>query len=156
MSSDPNSLAHMQEESVQILEVRAGDGERPLTVTAAVTSSASSAIFTALSEQFDRRRAQPLQEAADVAALREEAALAERFEPLAAGRAHAVLSLTESELHACLLGLTAYADRMDGDHYQPPELRERLAVIAGVVPVLWDANAAAAEVAAAAAPLSAR
>ena len=144
----------MQEESVQILEVRAGDGERPLTVTAAVTVPASQAIFTALTEQLDRRRAQPLLEAGDVLALREENALAERFAPLAAGGAHAVLSLTEAELHACLLGLTAYADRMDGDHYQPPELRERLAMLSGVVSVLWDANAAAA--AAAQAALSAR
>ena len=140
----------MQDESVQILEVRAGDGERPLTVTAAVTSDASQAIFTALTEQLDRRRAVPCDDAADVVALRDEAALAERFEPLAAGGAHAVLSLTEAELHSCLLGLSAYADRMDGDHYQPPELRQRLGVISGVVAVLWDANAAAAATAEAA------
>lgn len=137
----------MQAEFIQILEVRAGDDERAVTITGAVTGDASRAIFTALSEQLDRRRREPLDGADDVLRLREEAALAERFEPLAAGGAHAVLSLTEPELHACLLGLTAYADRMDGDHFQPLELRERLGVIAGVLAVLWDAIAAAANVA---------
>lgn len=140
----------MQEESVHILEVRAGDGDRPLTVTAAVTGSASRAIFTALSEQLDRRRAEPLDEADAALRLREATALAERFEPLASGGAHAILSLTEAELRSCLLGLNEYADRMDGDHYQPPELRERLEVIAGVLAVLWDANAEAAAAAEAA------
>jgi hypothetical protein len=32
---------------------------------------------------------------------------------------------------------------MDVDGFQPPELRERLQVIAEITPVLWDANAAA-------------
>ncbi|MGA9856606.1 MAG: hypothetical protein WBQ18_02020 [Solirubrobacteraceae bacterium] len=140
----------MQDQLVQILEVRAGDNERALTITGAVTGDASRAIFTALSEQLDRRRRDALDGADDVLQLREETALAERFEPLAAGGTHAVLSLTDAELHACLLGLTAYANRMDGDHYQPPELRERLGVIAGVLAVLWDANAAAANIAEAA------
>jgi hypothetical protein len=54
------------------------------------------------------------------------------------------MRFTESELRACLLNLTAYAERVDGEHFQPVELRERLEVIAQITPVLWDANASAA------------
>ena len=49
----------MQENPVQILEIRAADGERPVTITAAVTADASRAICTALSEQLDRRSREP-------------------------------------------------------------------------------------------------
>ena len=41
---------------------------------------------------------------------------------------------------------------LDGEHFQPAELRERLEVIAQITPVLWDANATAA--AAAGGPLT--
>ena len=134
----------MQETPVQILEVRAGDAERGVTITLAVGEPASRAIFTALAEQFDRRRRTAMETVDEVLALREQAALVERFEPLAAAGAHAVVSFSESELRTCLLDLTDYADRVDGEHFQPAELRERLRVIAEITPVLWDANAAAA------------
>jgi len=104
-------------------------------------------MLRALSEQLDRRRRTEIDAVEDVLALREQAALVERFEPLAAADAHAVVSLTESEVRGCLLELTAYADRVDGDHFQPSDLRERLAVLAEITPTLWDANAAAAEAA---------
>jgi hypothetical protein len=54
------------------------------------------------------------------------------------------VSFTESELRGCLVELTAYTDRVDGEHFQPNELRERLAILAEVTATLWDANAAAA------------
>jgi hypothetical protein len=134
----------MQETPVQILEVRAGEGERSLTITAAVTAEASRAIFTALSEQLDRRSREPTTSVEDLLAVREQMTLVERFELLASAGAHAIVRLSETELRTCLLELTDYVDRVDGEHYQPLELRERLRVIALITPVLWDANAAAA------------
>jgi hypothetical protein len=134
----------MQETPVQILEVRAGDGEGPVTITAAVTADASRAIFTALSEQLDRRRRVPTSSVEDVLVLREPIALVERFEPLATAGEHAIVCFSDSDLRACLLELTTYADRVDGEHFQPVDLRKRLEVIAQITPVLWDANATAA------------
>jgi hypothetical protein len=134
----------MEHPPVQILEVSAGSSVRPVTITLALGERASRAIFTALSEQLDRRRAVAADTVADVLALREESALVERFEPLAAAQAHAILSLSEAELRSCLVELTAYGDRVDGEHFQPRELRERLGLIAEMTPALWDANAAAA------------
>jgi len=138
----------MQETPVQILEVRAGEGERPVTITAAVTADASRAIFMALSEELDRRRREPTASVEEVLALREQIALVERFAPLASAGTHAIVQVTESDLRACLLALTDYADRVDGEHFQGVDLRERLQVIAQVTPVLWDANATAAAAAA--------
>lgn len=141
----------MQDHPIQILEVRAGglavraDGEdRAVTITAALSSRAGQAIHAALSEQLDRRRAELVESAEDILALREQAVLVERFAPLAAAEVSAVLRFTAGELRGCLLNITEYADRVDGEHYLPVELRERLAVLAQVTPVLWDANAAAA------------
>jgi hypothetical protein len=135
----------MEENPIQVLEVRAGDASRPTSVTAALTADASREICTALSEQLDRRRQEPTGSAEDVLSLRDHAALVERFKPLAAAGAHAVVSFSHSELRACLLELTRYTDRVDGEHFQPPDLRERLQLIAEVLPVLWEANARAAE-----------
>ena len=118
-----------------------------MTITLAVSGGASQAVLTALSEQLDRRRRTEIDTVDEVIALREQTALVERFEPLAAADAHAVVSLTDSELRGCLLELTAYADRVDGEHFQPSELRERLAVLAEITAALWDANAAAADAA---------
>ena len=134
----------MQETPVQILEVRAGEGERPVTITAAVTADASRAIFMALSEELDRRRRDPAASVEEVLALREQTVLVERFEPLASAGTHAIVQVTESDLRACLLALTDYADRVDGEHFQAVDLRERLQVIAQITPALWDANATAA------------
>jgi hypothetical protein len=139
----------MQETPVQILEVRAGEGERPLTITAAVNADASRAIFTALSEQLDRRRREQTASVEDVLALREQTALVERFAPLANAGAHAIVQVTEADLRTCLLALTDYTARVDGEHFQPVDLRKRLHVIAQITPVLWDANATAAAAAAA-------
>jgi hypothetical protein len=134
----------MQEHPIQILEVRVDAQDRAVAITAAVTADASSAIFVALSEQLDRHRRQPTESVEDVLVLREQQSLVERFAPLASAGAHAVLRLTDSELRACLLDLTAYTARVDGEHFQPAALRARLEVIAQITPVLWDANAAAA------------
>jgi hypothetical protein len=134
----------MHDDPLQILEVRADGGQRPVTITAAVTGDASRAIFVALSEQLDRRRAAPTASVSDVLALREQTALAERFAPLATAGAHAVVQFTDSELRACLLDLTGYTDRVDGDHFQPVELRERLRVTAQITAVMWEANTTAA------------
>jgi hypothetical protein len=134
----------MEHSPVQILEVRARDGVRPVTITLAISDRANDAVLIALSEQLDRRRAAAVDTVDDVLALREHAALVEQFEPLAAAGAHAVVSLTDAELRACLLELAAYADRVDGEHFQPTALRERIGVIGEITPVLWDANAAAA------------
>ncbi|HEX4011537.1 MAG TPA: hypothetical protein VHX62_16065 [Solirubrobacteraceae bacterium] len=134
----------MQENPIQILEVRADEPDRSVAITAAVTADASRAIFVALSEQLDRHRRQPTESAEDVLALREQQSLVERFAPLATAGAHAILRLTESELRACLLDLTDYTDRVDGEHFLPVEVRERLRVIAQITAVLWDANATAA------------
>jgi hypothetical protein len=145
----------MHDDPLQILEVRADAGQRPVTITSAVTADASRAIFVALSEQLDRRRAAPTASVSDVLALREQTALVERFAPLATAGAHAIVQFTDSELRACLLDLTGYADRVDGDHFQPVELRERLRVTAQVTAVMWEANASAAAAAAASgAPLT--
>jgi hypothetical protein len=136
----------MQENPLQILEVR-GDEHHPVAITAAVTADASRSIFVALSEQLDRHLHRPIETAEDVLVLREQQSLVERFAPLATAGAHAIVRFTESELRACLLELTNYTARVDGEHFQPVELRERLATIAQMVPVLWDANASAAVVA---------
>ena len=134
----------MHEDPVQILEVRADGEQRSVMITVAVTADASRAIFIALSEQLDRRRAHLTASVGDVLALREQTALVERFAPLAIAGAHAVVQFTESDLRACLLDLTGYTDRVDGEHFQPVELRERLQVIARITAVLWEANATAA------------
>ena len=137
----------MQEHPIQILEVRGDEHDRPVAITAAVTADASREIFVALSEQLDRHLQRPTETVEDVMALREQQSLVERFAPLATAGAHAIVRFTESELRACLLELTSYAERVDGEHFQPVELRERLQTIAQIVPVLWDANATAAAVA---------
>lgn len=141
----------MPDAPVQVLEVRAFGGGGQVTITAAVSAAANGAIFTALSEQLDRRRAAPLANLDAVLAMRDQIALAERFEPLSAAGVHGVVSFSETDLRSCLLELTDYAERVDGDHFQPAELRERLQVIAEIVPVLWDANASAAAAGAASA-----
>jgi hypothetical protein len=133
----------MQHDPIQILEVRAGEPKRPVMITAALSAAASREIFAALSEQLDRRRRDPTTTVEDVLALREHTALVERFAPLASAGAHTIAQFEDSELRACLLGLTDYAERVDGDHFQPLELRGRLRVIADITPVLWEANAAA-------------
>ncbi len=117
-------------------------------ITAAVSADASQAIWVALSEQLDRRRAAPITSVEDALALREQVELAERFEPLASAGAHTIAQFTDAELRACLLDVTTYADRVNGEHYQHPELRERLQTIATLTPVLWEANATAAAAAA--------
>jgi hypothetical protein len=134
----------MHEPPIQILEVRAAEPGGSVAITAAVTADASRAIFVALSEQFDRHRRLPTERVEDVLMLREQQSLVEQFAPLAAAGAHAIVQFTASELRACLLNLTEYAERVDGEHFQPVELRERLNVIAQITPVLWDANATAA------------
>ncbi|MFZ0041955.1 MAG: hypothetical protein WAK93_11660 [Solirubrobacteraceae bacterium] len=134
----------MQETPFQILEVRADERDRSVAITAAVTADASQALFIALSEQLERRSQQPLENVEDVLMLREQQTLVERFAPLASARAHAIVQFTASELRACLLDLTDYSERIDGEHFQPVELRERLRLIAQITPVLWDGNAAAA------------
>jgi hypothetical protein len=134
----------MHQDPLQILEVRADTEQRSVTITAAVTADASRAIFIALSEQLDRRRARPTPSVEDVLALREQTALVERFAPLATAGAHAVVQFTASELRACLLDLTGYTDRVDEEHFQPLELRERLQVTAQITAVLWEANTTAA------------
>jgi hypothetical protein len=134
----------IQEPPMQILEVRADEQDRSVTITAAVTAGASRTVFVALSEQLDRHRRQPTDSVDEVLALRQQQSLVEQFEPLANAGAHAIMRFTESELRACLLDLSAYVERVDGEDFQPVELRERLAVIAQITAVLWDANAAAA------------
>jgi len=131
----------VHQDPIQILEVRADEQQRSVMITAAVTADASRAIFIALSEQLDRRRAHLTASVGDVLALREQTALVERFAPLATAGAHAVVQFTESDLHACLLDLTGYTDRVDGEHFQPLELRERLQVTAQITAVLWEAHA---------------
>jgi hypothetical protein len=133
----------MEEVPTQILEVRPGGLGSDASITLSVSSQAARVILTALSEQLDRRRAEPLEGAHDVHGLRQATELVERFEALAAADAHAVVRFSGDELRSCVLELTSYADRMDVDGFQPPELRERLQVIAEISPVLWDANAAA-------------
>jgi hypothetical protein len=133
----------MQTNPIQILEVRANEQDRSVAITAAVTADASRAIFLALSEQLDRHRQQPTESVEDVLVLREQQSLVERFAPLATADAHAIVRFTESELRACVLDLTDYTERVDGGHFQPVELRERLQVIAQIIPALWDANATA-------------
>ena len=137
---------------MHILEVRAAEPPRPVTITAAIRSDASRAIFVALSEQLDRRRRDPVTTLDDVCALRERIALVERFAPLASAGGHTIAQFADAELRACLLDLTDYADRVDGEHFQAAELRERLQVIAQLIPVFWETNTAA--TAAGAAPLA--
>jgi hypothetical protein len=134
----------MPENPIQILEVRADEQNRSVAITAVVTADASRAIFVALSEQLDRHRRQPTESVEDVLVLREQQSLVERFAPLATAGAHAIVRFAESELRACLLDLTDYTERVDTEHFQPVEVRERLQVIAQITPVLWDANAIAA------------
>jgi hypothetical protein len=134
----------MHEDPIQILEIRGDAEQRSVMITAAVTADASRAIFIALSEQLDRRRAQPTASVRDVLGLREQTALVERFAPLATAGAHAIVQFTASDLRACLLDLAGYTDRVDGEHFQPLELRERLQVTAQITAVLWEADVTAA------------
>lgn len=134
----------MPEDPVQILEVRANPGARTVTVTAAVTAPAADAIFIALSEQLDRSRRESTESVEAILELRRRMELVERFAPLARARAHAVVQLGAEELRGCLLGLSDYRERVDGEHYQPAELRERIALTARITAVLWDANASVA------------
>ena len=85
----------MHEDPIQILEVRADAEQRSVMITAAVTADASRAIFIALSEQLDRRRAHPTASVGDVLGLREQTALVERFAPLATAGAHSVVQFTD-------------------------------------------------------------
>jgi hypothetical protein len=130
----------MPDDPIQILEVRANEAPRPVTVTAAVTADAGRAIFIALSEQLDRRRREPMTSSEDVLALRRRTELIERFAPVASSRVHAVVQLTESELRSCLLDLTDYRQRVDGENFQPIELRQRLQMTARITGALWEAN----------------
>ena len=77
-------------------------------------------------------------------ALRQQIDLVERFAPLARAGAHAIVQLTEAALHNCLLELSEYRERVDGEHYQPVELRERLQLTALITATLWDTNASVA------------
>ena len=121
----------MQEHPIQILEVRADEQDRSVAITAAVTADASRAIFHALSEQLDRHRRQPTESVEDVQVLREQQSLVQRFAPLATEGAHAIVRFTESELRACLLDLSDYTERVDGEHFQPVELRDYLSLPLG-------------------------
>lgn len=134
----------MAEDPIQILEVRADHAERVVAVTAAVTAAAADVIFIALSEQLDRRRWHSTESVDDVLALRQRSELVERFAPLAKAGAHAIVGLTEHEFRDCLLELSDYRERVDGEHYQPAELRERLQLIALILAILWDTNGAVA------------
>jgi hypothetical protein len=134
----------MPDDPIQILEVRADGAPRPVTITAAVTADAGQAIFIALSEQRDRRRWNPIASPEDVLAVRQQTELVERFAPVASSRAHAIVQLTEDELRACVLDLADYRERVDGEHFQPVELRRRLQITAQILAVLWEANAAVA------------
>jgi hypothetical protein len=107
----------MQENPIQTLEVRADEQNRAIAITAVVTADASRAIFVALSEQLDRHRRQPTESVEDLLVLREQQSLVERFAPLAAAGAHAIVRFTESELRACLLDLTDYTERVDREHF---------------------------------------
>ena len=131
----------MPDDPIQILEVRADGAQRPVTITAAVTGDAGQAIFIALSEQLDRRRRHPIAGAEDVLALRQQTEFVERFAPLAGAGAHAIVQLTEEELRSCLLDLNDYRERVDGEHFQPVDLRRRLQLTAQITAILWDANA---------------
>jgi predicted RecB family endonuclease len=132
----------MEEAPIQILEVRADQPGLDPSITLLVSAEASGALLVALSEQLDRRRIERLEAAEDVQELRQARELVERIESLAAAQAHAVVRFAPEELRSCLLELTSYADRMEVDGFQPPDVRERLQVIARITPVLWDANAA--------------
>ncbi len=134
----------MEENPIQILEVRATQPSGSVMVTVAVGAKASQAIWIALSEQLDRRRQAPITSAEDFIELRDQIALVERFAPLASAGAHTIDQFSDAELRATLLDLTSYVDRVNGEHYQAPELRERLQTIAQITPVLWEANASAA------------
>jgi hypothetical protein len=140
--TDPDIPPLMRDSPIQILEVRA-EQDLSVAIIAAVTAEASRAMSVAFSEQLDRHRYQLTESVADVVALREHQSVVERFIPLAAAGAHAIVRFTESELRTWLLDLTGYTERVDGEHFQPVELRERLHVIAQIIPVLWDANATA-------------
>ena len=131
----------MAEDPIQILEVRADPAQRSVTVTAAVTAGTANAIFIALSEQLDRRRAQATESVEDVLVLRQRIELVERFAPLARAGAHAIVQFSEQEVRDCLLELSEYRERVDGEHYQPLELRERLQLTAQITAALWDTNA---------------
>lgn len=134
----------MAEDPIQILEVRANPAERVVTVTAAVTADAAHVIFVALSEQLDRRRWRSTESVEDVTALRQRTELVERFAPLARAGGHAIVQLSEPEFRDCLLELSDYRERVDGEHYQPAELRMRLQLTTQITSILWDANAAVA------------
>jgi hypothetical protein len=147
MSSLPDTVT--PDYSLQILEVREAEGERPLTITAAIGAGAIQAICTALSEQLARHGADPTEQAEEVLKLREKSALVDRLRPLAGAAAHAVLGFSHGELRSCLVELTRYMQRADGQDYRPPDLRERLQVIERIFPILSEAELQASAVAAA-------
>jgi hypothetical protein len=133
-----------QTDCIRVLEVRRDDEEQVVIITAGIASEAIQAICTALQEQLDRKAQDRTEHAEDVLTLREHSTLVERFHSLAAAEGHAVVSFTQAELRTCLLELTRYAERVDDEHYQAPELRARLQTINDLTPTLWEANSAAA------------
>ncbi len=134
----------MPEDPIQILELRA-DAAHRLVTTVAVTADAGQAIFIALSEQLDRRRWQSAASVEEVLTLRDRTEFAERFAPFVTSGAHAIIQFSEQELRDCLLDLSDYRERVDGEHFQPVELRERLRLTAQITAILWDANTAVAD-----------
>jgi hypothetical protein len=134
----------MPQDPIQILEVRADAAQHPVAITVAVTADAGHAIFIALSEQLDRRRWRSSGSVEDVLTLRNQTEFVERFAPLVSSGAHAIVQFSEQELRDCLLDLNDYRERVDGEHFQPVELRQRLQLTAQITAILWDANTAAA------------
>jgi antitoxin (DNA-binding transcriptional repressor) of toxin-antitoxin stability system len=131
---------------VQILEVRGADNGEEVTITAAMSADAIRAMLVALSEQRDRNAQDRAEKVEDVLALREQTELVDRFDSLATGEGHAVVSLSRTELRTCVFELTRYVGRVDGEHFQPADLRARLQIIGCVSRALWEANAAAATI----------
>lgn len=125
--------------AVQLEEVRGLGPDRPAAVTLSWSAAAIGAAAQAFSEQLARRRSAPLQDAGDVLVLRAQATLGERFQELSIAQASAMVVFDDTELASIRSALCAYVRRVDVDAYQPPELRERIAVLREVTVALCEA-----------------
>jgi hypothetical protein len=135
---------------VTLDEIRRLGPDEPLSITVTWTSRALAATAAALSEQLDRLRAVPVEDADALSTLRAHADLAERFGEYARARAAATEAFGLSELSAVTGSARAYVERMQDGGYQEPETRTRVDLLQSLIPALCEIVSEARAVAAAA------
>ena len=96
------------------------------------------AMADALSWQMTRRTQTEKIEADAVLELRAAGALADRLDEFRGVEGRAPVRLTADQARTLIEAASAYRSERDVDSYQPPEERERLAELAGLIDPLFD------------------